>query len=49
MVFVEVIKFVVLLYLFEYVISSGIYYRLRAIGLVLAGGALFIAAKGMVQ
>jgi len=45
----EVIKFVVLLYLFEYVISSGIYYRFRAIGLVLAGGALFIAAKGMVQ
>ena len=45
----EVIKFVVLLYLFEYVISSGIYYRFRAIGLVLAGGALFIAATGMVQ
>lgn len=42
----EIIKFVVLLYLFEYLISSGIYYRFRCIGLVLVCGSLMIVVKG---
>ncbi|MEE2729370.1 MAG: MraY family glycosyltransferase [Pseudomonadota bacterium] len=43
----DVFKFVVLLYLFEYIINSGIYYRFRLLPYSLTAGALFIAGKGL--
>ena len=43
----DVFKFVVLLYLFEYIINSGIYYRFRLLPYSLTVGSLFIAGKGL--
>ena len=43
----DVFKFVVLLYLFEYIINSGIYYRFRLVPYSLTAGALFIAGRGL--